>query len=522
MSVDPKIEQLRYKAKTDLFFLASVVLNQEAFVKEVHQELFDFLRPVDPTKGMFEQEKEDSKKLLLWPRGHLKTTAIVVKIVQLILNFPNIRILLLSGTAYLTQETLDVVRSMFTDQPYLKKLFPEFCSAKKLGNSKGFSIPARSDKTLKGNTVMTTSQEAAKSGQHCDYVFIDDIVHNANCTSSVKLAKAKKAYQDATSLLNFGGYLVVSGTRYTFDDLYSWQIEEAQRPGSGWELSIKKCWYEKDGKLTVLFPQFKGASGKIHGFTVEALQQKQISDPSDFANQYLNEPLAFGEGLFSKELLTARTLSTFPDGMSSSLIVVDHAPTANDRSDDSVILVGKRTATGQIVVVDHSGGKLPVAELVKEIVRLTVQHRPFCVQLEQSQGAEFLEFGVKHQARTDNVYIPLVIQNSGQAKGAKHSRIKGAALAMHQDRLYVSTDFALAAHKQFVSYPKGAHDDYLDALGLLVEAFDRATTVPMPARLNPFAPQQKQTAKPYSPYTLISRNSNDNTSRGSLGAWFGQ
>lgn len=519
MPVDPRLEKLRQKAKNDIFYLANEILDYD-FVPEVHGELFDVLGPADSAQPFLELE-EIKNKLILWPRGHLKTSAVIAKVVQLILKFPDIRILLFSGTQELTKGILGSVKSHFTTNKKMRKLFPEFC-ADRLGTTKGFTCPARQNKALRDNTVSITTQGSTKSGTHYDVMFIDDLVNDQNYDSPRKLEKVKQAYLDARPLLNPGGYVILTGTRYLYNDLYAFILEEAERPGSGWKVSVKKCWSEKDGVLTVLFPQFRTSKDLLLGFTVELLKQIQAEDPSKFANQYLNEPLAFGEGLFSKELLTARTLSNFPDGMSSSLIVVDHAPTANDRSDDSVILVGKRTATGQIVVVDHSGGKLPVAELVKEIVRLTVQHRPFCVQLEQSQGAEFLEFGVKHQARTDNIYIPLVIQNSGQAKGAKHSRIKGAALAMHQDRLYVSTDFALAAHKQFVSYPKGAHDDYLDALGLLVEAFDRATTVPMPARLNPFAPQQKQTAKPYSPYTLISRNSNDNTSRGSLGAWFGQ
>src|SRR5690348_17894105 len=77
--------------------------------------------------------------MVLWPRGHYKTTAVVVAIVKAILNFPNIRILLMQGSVQVTETLLSQVLSHFTGEAWgsrFQELFPEFCAIQEEGEWK--------------------------------------------------------------------------------------------------------------------------------------------------------------------------------------------------------------------------------------------------------------------------------------------------------------------------------------------------------------------------------------------------
>ena len=77
----------RARAKTDKLFLATEVLGYD-FQEDVHQELFDQFIQYDD-KLPWAQQSHIAKRMILWPRGHFKSTAVVVEIIQIILNFPD-------------------------------------------------------------------------------------------------------------------------------------------------------------------------------------------------------------------------------------------------------------------------------------------------------------------------------------------------------------------------------------------------------------------------------------------------
>src|ERR1039458_2008028 len=85
----------REKCRTDKMHL-SKVLGYD-FQEDVHGDLFANYPQFNPLLPLDEQS-QFKNRMILWSRGFYKTTSIIVEIVQLILNFPNIRILLMQGT----------------------------------------------------------------------------------------------------------------------------------------------------------------------------------------------------------------------------------------------------------------------------------------------------------------------------------------------------------------------------------------------------------------------------------------
>src|SRR5690242_6405398 len=85
-----KHKEERERAKTDRMYLANEILGYD-FRPETHQELFDQYPPFT-MPWQFDQRDV----LILWARGHFKTTAVmVVLVIQAILVFPDITILIM-------------------------------------------------------------------------------------------------------------------------------------------------------------------------------------------------------------------------------------------------------------------------------------------------------------------------------------------------------------------------------------------------------------------------------------------
>src|ERR1700675_1778158 len=119
----------RQRARVDKLFLATEILGYD-FQKNVHQELFDALIPFDNKKAWRDQWAIKDR-MVLWSRGHFKSTAIVVEAIQAILNFPDIRIVLMQGSIGVTQNLLREIKSHFTGiapRSRFSQVFPEFCA----------------------------------------------------------------------------------------------------------------------------------------------------------------------------------------------------------------------------------------------------------------------------------------------------------------------------------------------------------------------------------------------------------
>jgi len=352
---------IRDRAKSDKLYLANVVLNYD-FEEDVHQELFDTLPHWDPAKTWAKQA-ESKKRLILWPRGHYKTTAIIVCIIQLILNFPNIRVMLMQGTMRTTQSLLREILAHFqgdAEGSRLVELFPEFCGDKKAlkATASAFTTPARSKKQLKEATVTCFSEKASKTGQHADILFADDLVTLENYRSPKKMEGVRQNFYGAYPLLDPPQYVVVTGTRYSHTDLYI-GIINADAVKREWTISVKTC-YADDGK-GIRFTQRLKRNREYHGFTHEILNSIRDADPAFFASQYLNQPASTASQTFTAEMLDGRLIDAdaVPKTLGPPLMFFDLS-SGGPTGDDSVIVLAKtdhlgRRATRSLTAIPPTG-----------------------------------------------------------------------------------------------------------------------------------------------------------------------
>lgn len=475
-NVSPEVKaklEARARAKTDKMFLAREVLAYD-FQDDVHQELFDQYIPYDEAIPWVEQAPIKNR-LILWSRGMYKSTSIVVEIIQAILNFPDIRILIMQGGLKTTRGLLKEIAAHFqglAPRSKLMELFPEYCGDKKALKltQDTFTTTARTKLHLQQATVNVASPKAIKTGQHYECGFFDDLVHAENYRSKTQLSKAEADFKMCIPLIDPGGYRFVTGTRYAFGDMY----ENIIRHNKGeWIISLKTCWAD-DGK-TPRFTQRKANDGRLIGFTREGLLQIQQDDPGMFASQYLNSPIAEGQQLFTEQMLLAACVP--PDQtplLSQTVLFVDCATTDSAWSDDSVIIAGKTDALGKMYVVDIAGGQWLPDVFARQVIMMTLKHRPLRVLIEKSASGMYMESMLRMVAGQMGVILPIQLVPCKNVKDAKAIRISALQAYLRTGRLkfFMGLPCWDKVVKQFTEFPRGKHDDYCDTIALMASEFN--------------------------------------------------
>ena len=259
-------KEVRRRCQTDLFWMAryftwetnpfsengSKPISENKIEEDPHLIFADLFIKKDPSKSI-PQQSEVKTRLLLWPRGGMKSTIDHVDTVQWILCFPSIRILYMTATVDLADKFVGEVVGHFLireEAPSLMNMFfPEHClSEKDLGPANQFTTPVYAAKKTKRKepTVIASSLGKAKAGFHYELIKADDGVGDTNTITPEQCASVSEQLFLAEKLLDLGGnFIDYVGTRYEDGDHYDIMLEQnvgeiVTREGRNWKLMENK------------------------------------------------------------------------------------------------------------------------------------------------------------------------------------------------------------------------------------------------------------------------------------------
>src|SRR5882762_5979366 len=171
-----ELAKLRYRARTDLYWLAKDILGMDALNERVHRPICETFVQKKPGKPLWEQS-EIKERLILAPRGHFKTSLDEADIIQWILLDPNIRILVQSGKSEVAESMVRNIKQHFQTNDKLRALFPTHCPPQnqEFGNLSEFTCPAR-DRAIKEPTAVVLSGATVKASFHFEMIMEVDIV----------------------------------------------------------------------------------------------------------------------------------------------------------------------------------------------------------------------------------------------------------------------------------------------------------------------------------------------------------
>jgi phage terminase large subunit-like protein len=269
------------------------------------------------------------RRLWLWSRGFFKTSLITeAHTLWLIVNNPNIRILIVSFTIEVAKKPLGAIRNHITSNEDFRYFFKEFCPIPnkdgkiEFGTTENLTVPNRT-KQLKEPTVMCAGVGTNITGLHFDYMKIDDLVNKDSVSNDTQIQASKDYY----SLLRpiFDKLVVpredVIGTIYHFNDLHSTIKKNAE-----FEQSFIPV-YDELGNF--IFPERISKEG------FEALCRDASMNPYDIQSQYLLNPIDPAQRKFKDEWV--KYYDSLPEGLSEYMIC-DPASAVKKKSDFTVIM----------------------------------------------------------------------------------------------------------------------------------------------------------------------------------------
>lgn len=202
-----EIVALRDACRSDLKFLCKEVLGMTKWDDDLHNDLAAYL------------EKSGKHKLVLIPRGHLKSSIVTIGwTIQQLLRNPNLRILIRNAVWDQARRFLWQIQG-YLESGQLPVIFGKFASKNTVWTKDEIEIAARKERKA-SPSIMTAGLETSLTGLHFDILVDDDLVNDKNTSTKEQIQKVIDVYNDSFNLLDRGGTHVVIGTRWNQKDLY--------------------------------------------------------------------------------------------------------------------------------------------------------------------------------------------------------------------------------------------------------------------------------------------------------------
>lgn len=203
-----EVASIRNACRTSLKYLAKEVLGMTKWDDGLHDDLEYYLK------------QSGTHKLILIPRGHLKSSIVTVAwTIQQLLVDPSLRVLIRNAVWDQSRRFLGQIQGYLEDGQ-LPLIFGRFKSQKTLWTKEECDIAQKKVKKA-SPTLMTAGLETSLTGLHFDIIVDDDLVNDKNTSTKEQIQKVVDVYNDSFNLLDRGGTHVVIGTRWHVRDLYA-------------------------------------------------------------------------------------------------------------------------------------------------------------------------------------------------------------------------------------------------------------------------------------------------------------
>jgi predicted phage terminase large subunit-like protein len=484
-------QALRREFQTDLWKLLWLLYPgpQHFWSESVHRPICDFFVQKDPERPIAEQDKQ-KQRLYLDPRNHFKTTIDIVDCVQWVLCFPDVRILIASGTRDNAMKMCRAVKAHFQYNEGLRFFFPELCpvgnKAEDFGTHDSFICPARRMRWLREPTCSIASPDSTVAGMHYDVLKFDDLVNETNSRTADALKQVNNWYKLTNPLLEPYGYRDVIGTRYDFSDLYGEILgdDDDTRTGvgipiRGYLVSRRSCFLENGEPM---FPE---------RFTKERLEaERNEMGTFLFSAQYLNKPVPsdsqhFPWTLVEKCFIKRSDLPPARNYFTTFDLAISQASDADNTAIVTCSICRPSNKQGaHIYVEDIRHGHMKPLDVISALYDVYKKYKPAQIRTEQVGFQRLLEPILMAEAQRRNQFLPMVWIPRDNRE-AKQARIAALQPWLQRGELHICNDIPYREQLvlELVRFPKYKNDDIVDALAdqlALVAMFSGQLTTELP------------------------------------------
>lgn len=467
------------RGRTDLFFLSKIILGRvyPDLTEKTHGPICDFFVQKDPSKKFFLQDMIKNR-LLLYPRGHFKTSINMCDCIQWMLCFPNITIQLLSGTEELTYRMVGELKEHFLSNGDFRSLYPRFVPPDGMvdfGTKGEFTVPTRTQ-IRREPTISISTIKSVKAGSHYDLQKGDDTVNEINSATAELNADVARRWSHTKPLLNPGGYRELIGTFYDYSCHYG-PIVDRWREGTlrGWKVLIAPSLTPNPdtGELFwpggVLFPERFCVDSNEHP-EKENLQQIWRDDPELFNAQYQNEPLGKDAAQFPMNQLRGHVIQRRQIPPDTALVCSWFlAFTKKKKSDFSTCVLGGFDNLGNLYIVDIFRGRYTPSEIIDNLIYCWRKWPVMRVGLEQKKATALLGPALHARQMEQRIIVPIDMQKEPTEEEMQNHVLSLSPLLLQNKLWFVSECSHLQElFLQFSRFPKFGFDDIPRAVARLL------------------------------------------------------
>ena len=299
-------------------------------------------------------------------------------------------------------------------------------------------------------------------------IIVDDFESELNAYTPEARAKNRKWLTEAViPSLSDEGKIAMIGTVISEDCFLCWAKESSAWNVlwfSIWDENEKSIWPERFPKERILSikEEFKSV-GNINGFFQEYMNIAQSPDDAPFQPDWIKlhhwdykriqgqNCLIKNEGEENEEIKPVEVYTG-----------VDPASSLSARADYFVIATIAIDSDNNRYVIDLYRNRISPAEQPNMIIKTFKKYRPRRVKVETVGYQEALRTAVRELMREENLYIP-GLESGVKPRNSKSERLLSLVPLFAKGSFYFRPEDT-HAQAEFLSYPKGKHDDIMDAI----------------------------------------------------------
>lgn len=481
-------KEIREAAISSLWFFANLV-NPGYIYGSVHREVFEWMQEYN----LFGSGTSlSTNKLIMLPRGHLKSHMVATWCAWIITRHPEVTILYLSATAELALTQLYAIQNILGSTIYMR-YFPEYINPQE-GKREKWSAQKltidhikRKKEGIRDATVATAGLTTNTTGWHADIIVADDLVVPENAyTEEGRESVSKKASQ-FTSIRNAGGFTMACGTRYHPKDIYwTWANQYYDEYNDLGELTDKKpVWeikeYSVETDNVFIWPRTIRSDGKAFGFDMTVLSRikAEYSDRVQFYAQYYNDPNDPSSERITRDkfqyynpkyLKKEGSKWYFKNSKLNIYAAIDFAFSLNKKADFTSIVVIGVDSNFNVYILDIDRFKTDkTLEYFKHISSLHSKWNLTKLRAEVTAAQKVIVEGIKDYVKKEGMALSIEEYRPHKSEGSKEERII-AALEPKYDNMqmwHFEGGWTNVLEEELVQ-ARPAHDDIKDALASAV------------------------------------------------------
>lgn len=473
---------LRERCRQDFWFFQHHVYGNADTLTPLHMNLCE----------RFQRREDKRFSIWLMPRSHLKTSCITEAgtMWRLIRN-PHTRHLIVNAKLENATAILANIRSCVEGNEIFRWLFPEYCPdlapkaiAKKCRwLTDRLDFPCSKYAGRKEGNIEVMSVGASLVSKHYDYITFDDPVNDENTTTREYRDKIDRWYRNALQLRHdANSVIVIIGTRWHFDDLYSRLIKaENERRKQKVQLGEKvkpRYWIY----LRQVVERVEAGGETIAGyenvspiwperFKAEDIEEIRVENGSYiFSCQYMNNPLPEEDAVFKYSDIRIVNEWDIPEDV-VNFIACDIAVEETEEGDWWVITVGSFDHYGKLYLREVVRDKLLTSSFLQHVAALVRKWNPVKVSVESTAFQKTLNKTYREWCVKEGINIPWVEVERG--KTSKRKRILAFQPRVERGDFCIEDGIKNqeVVIDEVVTYPRSTYDDILDTLADLEALF---------------------------------------------------